>query len=186
LCPLDPTNIANAAQNESSSFSAVAICNSCNEEGHSRKRCKLYSRPGNLISLEPVPKSMNRIVMRQMKSLLFQLLFQLLHMRIDATSVWALFIILLIAQFFSIKSHPIMISHNVGRDFSASQQILRHEAGRMKVECASCRALMWIEERTNKGVRDPIFHMCCGKGRYVLQRFSETPTLQSKEFKKCK
>jgi hypothetical protein len=58
IMPFKPTNIANVAQNESSSFSVFAICSSCNEEGHSRrtsKRCRLYSRPGNFNSLEPVP-----------------------------------------------------------------------------------------------------------------------------------
>jgi hypothetical protein len=33
----------------------------------------------------------------------------------------------------------------------------------MKAEWRSCKALMWIDERSNKAFSSPIFHICCGK-----------------------
>jgi hypothetical protein len=75
--------------------------------------------------------------------------------------------------------NPRLAAHNVGRDYSISQQILRYDAGRMKVECRSCKALMWIDERSNKAFSNPIFHICCGKGKYVLHPFPKTPPLLS-------
>jgi hypothetical protein len=67
--------------------------------------------------------------------------------------------------------NPRLAAHNVGRDYSISQQILRYDAGRMKVKCRSCKALIWIDERSNKAFSNPIFHICCGKGKYVLHPF---------------
>ncbi|KAI8969596.1 hypothetical protein BDB01DRAFT_732089 [Pilobolus umbonatus] len=35
---------------------------------------------------------------------------------------------------------------------------------------------MWLEEKSTNNSRSPVFHMCCGKGKYICERHSSTLT----------
>ncbi|KAI8969718.1 hypothetical protein BDB01DRAFT_840111 [Pilobolus umbonatus] len=37
-------------------------------------------------------------------------------------------------------------------------------------------AMMWLEEKSTNNSRSPVFHICCGKGKYICKRHSSTPT----------
>jgi hypothetical protein len=60
--------------------------------------------------------------------------------------------------------------------------------------CTHCSALLWLQERSEGGLSNPRFQLCCGLDRYTLAPLFGTPpfikqllqtnTEESKEFKK--
>ncbi|KAI3898747.1 hypothetical protein MKW98_000860 [Papaver atlanticum] len=57
-----------------------------------------------------------------------------------------------------------------------SRLSVRHYLGKMDIECSSCGALHWIDERTNKSSKkNPIFSRCFRKGKVILPALLEPP-----------
>ncbi|GJS03115.1 ATP-dependent DNA helicase PIF1-like protein [Tanacetum coccineum] len=56
-------------------------------------------------------------------------------------------------------------------------EVSYHIIGAPSYECRSCNAIVWYEERNNKGNRDPnpTFSLCWQQGKVLLARFNETP-----------
>ncbi|GJV21158.1 DNA helicase PIF1, ATP-dependent [Tanacetum coccineum] len=52
-----------------------------------------------------------------------------------------------------------------------------HTLGPPSYECRGCHAIMWYEERNDKGKRaiNPTFLLCCQEGKVLLLRFNATP-----------
>ncbi|KAK4206842.1 hypothetical protein QBC37DRAFT_380686 [Rhypophila decipiens] len=51
-----------------------------------------------------------------------------------------------------------------------------HHLGAMNVECSSCGALHWIDERlTDSSAGNPKFDSCCGKGSVTFPPFPDLP-----------
>ena len=47
----------------------------------------------------------------------------------------------------------------------------------MKIECSFCHAMLWIDERATYSKSNPIFQLCCGKGKFVMKDFEPLPPL---------
>jgi hypothetical protein len=70
----------------------------------------------------------------------------------------------------------------------------RHFLGEMIQRCTHCSALLWLQERSEGGLSNPKFQLCCGLSRYTLAPLFDTPpfikqllqtnTEESKEFMK--
>ena len=56
-----------------------------------------------------------------------------------------------------------------------SYGLSRHTLGSMNYECQHCGAKMWLDERTNKHTRSPVFATCCAKGKVILPSLQELP-----------
>lgn len=67
----------------------------------------------------------------------------------------------------------------IGRRPEVVSQTKRLDSGKMNVICPFCGAMMWIDEKSNSSSINPEFQLCCGKGQYVVERFSPTPSLIS-------
>lgn len=64
----------------------------------------------------------------------------------------------------------------VGLRIDLLPAVIRHDLGRMVFECTYCKAMMWMDEKLERSSKiHPQFQMCCGKGKYVVQRYSPTP-----------
>nr|GEU79291.1 retrovirus-related Pol polyprotein from transposon TNT 1-94 [Tanacetum cinerariifolium] len=50
-----------------------------------------------------------------------------------------------------------------------------HNLGALTYQCYGCSAIMWYEERVNKGNKEanPTFSLCCQQGKVLLHRFNE-------------
>src|ERR1044071_4961690 len=46
----------------------------------------------------------------------------------------------------------------------------------MNYKCHNCEAIMWLDERTNKSMRSPIFTICCAKGKVILPPLQDLPS----------
>ena len=53
-----------------------------------------------------------------------------------------------------------------------------HDIGPPSFECPNCKALMWYEERCprDKSTRNPMFSICCQRGKVLLPKFNEAPS----------
>jgi len=49
-----------------------------------------------------------------------------------------------------------------------SYGLSRHILGSMNHKCQHCGAMMWLNKRTNKSIRSPIFTTYCVKGKVIL------------------
>ena len=54
-----------------------------------------------------------------------------------------------------------------------SDGLSRHTLGSMNHKCQYCGANMWLDERTNRHIRSPVFSTCCAKGRVILPPLQE-------------
>ncbi|GJZ41258.1 hypothetical protein Tco_0588144 [Tanacetum coccineum] len=59
---------------------------------------------------------------------------------------------------------------------SAGDEVSYHNLGAPSNQCRGCNAIMWYEERNNKGQRaaNPTFSPCCQQGKVLLPCFKET------------
>lgn len=49
----------------------------------------------------------------------------------------------------------------------------RHDLGRMDQTCVKYGAKMWKAERTAGLIAEPLFSMCCGEGKYVIELYCD-------------
>lgn len=75
------------------------------------------------------------------------------------------------------KNNPQMNTYKVAHDQSKISQLKRHDFGRMRVECSFCHAMLWLNERASASKSEPLFQLCCGKGRYIMKDFEPLPPL---------
>ena len=51
-----------------------------------------------------------------------------------------------------------------------------HNLGEMNIQCPSCKALHWVDERLSKSSKaNPKFGMCCYKGKISLPALQPVP-----------
>ena len=63
------------------------------------------------------------------------------------------------------------VNNVVGEDvdrYPDSKLYGRHILGPMNIKCPFCPALMFLRENSNKNQKNPIFSMCCAKGKVKL------------------
>ena len=52
----------------------------------------------------------------------------------------------------------------------------RHHLGPCDIECSSCGALHWIQERSYQStIENLLFFTCCQRGKFILPSFSDAP-----------
>jgi hypothetical protein len=64
----------------------------------------------------------------------------------------------------------------LARRYLVPQQSYRHGLEPCNVVCSACNSMHWIEERSsNSSKSNPMFIMCCGKGRISLPPLNDAP-----------
>ena len=61
--------------------------------------------------------------------------------------------------------------------FCQGVPVVYYNIGPLSFECQNCKALMWYEERCRKGnsATNPMFSLCCQRGKVLLPKFNEAP-----------
>ncbi|PWA42176.1 hypothetical protein CTI12_AA547600 [Artemisia annua] len=60
---------------------------------------------------------------------------------------------------------------------SSGVAVVYHDIGPPSFACPNCKAFMWYEERCqrDKSTRNPVFSLCCQRGKVLLPKFRDAP-----------
>lgn len=67
-------------------------------------------------------------------------------------------------------------AHNMCRRGTPSSH-QRHDFGNMDQVCPKYGAKMWLVEKTDGKSTEPLFSLCCGKGKYIVEPIQDSPPL---------
>jgi hypothetical protein len=67
-----------------------------------------------------------------------------------------------------------IIGKNIYKSLSDSPLFTRHLLD-TRINCQKCGALVWIEEKSGGSIRDPLFSICCNKGKVKLPEHKGLP-----------